>query len=774
MHKLKEYFKIIFLQYFLVIAARVYEIYSVHHAHSPEHLMRSEAAGMINDFLLSGFFLLLYFPVYYSINKFSQTVSNVISFFILFIVFILKILILQYFIFQLSPLDEFLFQHTGQEVWLTIRTAEVHYFRIISVLTTVLLVSILFFWFTIRFTFPERLYLWFSILFLLSLPVYFLVNTKIDKYVNNDLYLNKPFYFYKVCVRHYFFDKADFEDGKDVAEISKNYQTEFNDKIYVNNTYPFLHRWNRSDVLGNFFNRSDSSPNVVVLIVEGLADDFIHPFHGLNLMPFLDSLSGQSLYWDHFLSLGERSYAVTPSLIGSLPYGNIGFTILENQPYHFSFVNLLKANGYYTSFYYGQGAWFHQKDVFYNKNCIDRIIDKMKFDRGFNKIIVNPDSFFWGYNDKYLFMQSEKEIEKINGKKRLDIYFTGTMHSPFTIEENERYEAMLAHETNQPKNKEEQIFYSNYKKFLLSVMFTNDALKDFFDWYKKRSDYRNTIFLITGDHPMTDIPIQNSIKRYHVPMLIFSPLLKSAKTFHSAGSHLDVMEPFFTFLQNKYKLNLPDMSNAVSSILDTSVAFANHHVIPFMNGNRDIIDIYSGDYMLSNGKDLYKVEKGFKITKTDDKIIFQKLSKQLSAFKDANSYACRKDHLLPDSLYFCGLNIHPYYYDRAVKNVSMANGYHDIIQKVKIRNEELNFDISGNVLSKTDKGLQFICQITNSKDSILYWRSFGIPAEKKPFMFHIKIPGQAINSDSLTFRSFFYNEEKHTASISYKAALYQR
>jgi phosphoglycerol transferase MdoB-like AlkP superfamily enzyme len=50
-------------------------------------------------------------------------------------------------------------------------------------------------------------------------------------------------------------------------------------------------------------------------------------------------------------------------------------------------------------------------------------------------------------------------------------------------------------------------------------------LRGFFDAYSKRSDFNNTIFLITGDHRMPEIPMSDKIDRYHVPLIVYSPML---------------------------------------------------------------------------------------------------------------------------------------------------------------------------------------------------------------------------------------------------------
>ena len=74
--------------------------------------------------------------------------------------------------------------------------------------------------------------------------------------------------------------------------------------------YPLLRNDNSTDALTPFFDLKGQKPNFVFLIVEGLGRDFTGPSAAYGgFMPFLDSLSGQGLYWSNFLSSAGRSFA---------------------------------------------------------------------------------------------------------------------------------------------------------------------------------------------------------------------------------------------------------------------------------------------------------------------------------------------------------------------------------------------------------------------------------------------------------------------------------
>ena len=285
----------------------------------------------------------------------------------------------------------------------------------------------------------------------------------------------------------------------------------------------------------------------MVLITESLSEYFIHPIRGIQFMPFLDSLSKVSLYWPNHLSIGERSFAVNPAINAAVPYGETGFSLLEVYPYHFSLVNILKKNNYYTSFYYGQGSWFHNKNHFYTFNNIDRIIDKNVFDTIFEKVLVGDEKNFWGFNDLDLFKQYLKSTDSIKDKKRLDIMFTGTSHAPFAIKNPEYYNIRFNEAISKVKNPEDVEHLELYKKYYLSLYNVDDAYRNLFDSLKKRSDFDQSIFIITGDHAMTELPRFDALKPYKVPLMIYSPKLKKADRFEEVCSHNDIYETLLSF-----------------------------------------------------------------------------------------------------------------------------------------------------------------------------------------------------------------------------------
>ncbi|MDD2381178.1 MAG: LTA synthase family protein [Mariniphaga sp.] len=519
-----------------------------------------------------------------------------------------------------------------------------------------------------------------------------------------------------------------------------------------------VHKINRENTLGDHFYDFDQAPHIVLLIIEGLSDDFLHEYKGSLFMPFLHQLKDKSLYWKRCFTLGERSFAVMPSILGGLPYGDKGFTLQERLPRHLSLVSILNSNGYHTTFFYGQGAWFHQKDRFFRHNDMDLIFDNNKFSEEYNKIIVGNDNFFWGYNDKDLLNQSLKVIDTLKQDKRLDIYFTGTSHSPFAISNEEYYNNKLKEITSESYRD----FHQTYSKYLMSLLFVDDALKNFFAEYEKRPDYPNTIFVITGDHPMTEVPVANSLKRYHVPLLIFSEKLRDHHLFTQTVSHLDVPESILSMLKD-YLTTIPSISTSLGEQLITPKKKYPKN-LAFMNDNRDIVDFLYENYFLSQG-DLYQVDSSLHITKMENDSIQAMLDKKLNTFKNTSLYVSRNNKIISSELFCRELNHQKIFEWQKTDTLHTSSEYFTLTDEIRIPHSDFIFDISLYMESNKNDEVSIVYQITNSNDSLLLWKNLGVNNHKIT-QAHIPVHTISDQDTALFFKSYIWNNNKNDLIFS--------
>lgn len=472
------------------------------------------------------------------------------------------------------------------------------------------------------------------------------------KEFDTNLAQNKLDYFLQASYG-YFFPEAHELDiysdaySGDFVSTGDDVVTSF---TYVDESnYPFLHVDSTHDVLSPFFKTAPQAPNVVIILVEGLGRAFTNDGAYLgNFTPFLDSLSRNSLYWENFLSGGGRTFAVLPSVLGSLPFGKNGFNEMKgNMPAHQSLVSLLKKNGYNTSFYYSGDASFDNMDYFLQQQGINAINDKKTFPSGYQQLPAN-NGFSWGYGDKELYRYFLSAAAPTT--PTLDVLLTVSTHSPFLIPDAPKYQQLFDDRLTQITLTDAQKAEARaYKQQLVTVMYADDALRGFFNEASKKPGFANTIFLITGDHRLPEIPMSSKIDRYHVPLIVYSPLLQRTARFQSISSHMDITPSLLAFLKKSYNVHTPSLASWVGSGLDTARAFRNVHGQTLMQTKTDIIDYIRGTYHL-NGDNLYRLTASLQEEPVTDEGIKAGLKAGLNQYLEKNQRMINGAKLLPDSL----------------------------------------------------------------------------------------------------------------------------
>ncbi|MGC4039148.1 MAG: LTA synthase family protein [Chitinophagaceae bacterium] len=559
--------------------------------------------------------------------------------------------LMQYFNSTLVPLGADLYGYSWKDIQQTVGASGG-----LNVITIVLMLAVVFSvfavdkWLTKKLTpgLKEAYLVGSSILVIALLSTNLLnIQPSFEKEYDNNIAKNKISYFISASVDHF------FPTHQDVDIYADNYvDNSFSSFNYLDEKkFPFLHADSVSDVLSPFLKSSQTPPNIVIILVEGLGRAFTNEGAYLgNFTPFLDSLSKQSLYWQNLLSGGGRTFAVLPTVTGSLPFGKNGFNeTKDNMQKHLSLLSVLKKNGYSTSFFYAGDASFDNMGFYMQQQGIDGIYDKGTFPAGYDLLPAN-NGFTWGYGDKELFRYFLNKQQPAV-KPSVQVMLTVSTHSPFLIPDQSYYDQafekrMTALNFNDDQKKE----HRTYQKQYTTILYADDALKNFFKEYSKRPDYNNTIFLITGDHRMPEIPMATKIDRYHVPLILFSPMLQRTGTFQSISTHFDITPTLLAYLQKNYNVNVPWPAAWVGSGLDTTKTFQNIHATPLMQTKTDLIDFVMGTYHL-NGEDLFKLNSNMGEEKADDPAMKENLRNAFTRFQQKNNEFIKGAGLIPDSLY---------------------------------------------------------------------------------------------------------------------------
>lgn len=243
------------------------------------------------------------------------------------------------------------------------------------------------------------------------------------------------------------------------------------------------------------------NPNIVLIILEGVGVAAIQAtLNQQKVMPFLDSLSKEGIYFSNFYATGFRTEQGLASLLSgalSLPFNNLTDDVnaLKNMP---SIIQTFRNKSYQTNFLFGGDIEFMNVKAYLKSIGFQSIKDVNAFNKAdrFQKLGV-PDAILFN-----------KAISEISTQKTPFFYqiLTQSTHTPFDIP------------GQQPSSDEAQ-------NYLQAARYLDNALSQFFKKIEKQPCYKNTIFIITSDHAHhypQDISIASST-RFHIPLIIFSP-----------------------------------------------------------------------------------------------------------------------------------------------------------------------------------------------------------------------------------------------------------
>lgn len=652
---IKRFLTINVVFFILLLLVRIYEYFYLRNTISlPLGSLKLELLGFGYDVLmLFNLSALLFFP-FIVIYLLSARLANLISGFLLIFFILTEIALIQYLGTTSLLLGTDLFGYTFDEVIQIVSASGG--FSIATILLVVicitLMVSLLVF--SNRLKFHGLAALVFVVIGLFSLLFQKNVKPQPGNYNSElayNLVSNKAFHLFSTVYSFNFPDEASETSlyayfYTDLPSVHKSFE-------YISNEFPFLRKDQTPDVLGKYFNVGADKPNLVFIIVESLGRAYSGEGAYLkSFTPFLDSLETKSLYWENVLSTAGRTFEVLPSIFGSMPYGKSGFAEMGTEmPDGMTLISLLKERGYVSRFFYGGDATFDNMKMFLNKQQLDYLIEEKDFGPEYKKMPpLKSGGFTWGYGEKDIFKKGFEVLDKAGVEPRLDIYLTLAMHDPYSIPDQDYYNQKVEERLNTFNFNEAQ--KAEYRKYLpnyASILYFNDALRNFFEMYQKRDDYQNTIFFITGDHRMSSPPIATQIDRFHVPLIVYSPLLKTSARFSSVVSHLDFTPSVLAFLKKNYNMNFPSVVPWLGQGLDSMTTFRSTLSIPFIRTKSEIIDYIDGDYYIVNNQ-LFKVSENLGIDQVTDEKKLTVIQRKFEKFKTDNLKACLNNALIPDSL----------------------------------------------------------------------------------------------------------------------------
>ncbi|MRX46112.1 LTA synthase family protein [Pedobacter puniceum] len=650
--------------FILILLLRLVEVgVMVKSYQSPENWFQVSIYAFLLDFLLFlkiSFFLFIIYLVAVQMvvgDRRTQTYiyAGVTSFTV-----VVALLLTKYFYTTLLPLGDDIYGYSFSEISQTaLAGASVDVFSILFFLTLLGLLWILVIYFSKLVFIPFKAAVGFilaSFLAILSGISFLPESKRFKSEFDYNLAVNKTGFFFQKSYDYFTRNEPEVdiyaENYIEDAVQGSNLEG-INSFKYVDAKYPFLRENDAKDVLGNFFDKFDGPPNIIYIQVEGLGRAFSGEGAYLgSFTPFLDSLAQKSLYFENFLAAQGRTFASLPSVLGSLPFAEHGFADLGNKmPHHLNLINILKANNYHTRFLSGFDLAFDNEGLYLQKSNIDETVSISNFGSGYKQMPSNSGGFTWGYGDMDLMLKSALYLNKVPSKPGLTIIQTVSMHTPYQVLNQPQYVEKFEKQLNALRlSDDKKEDYRKYKSIYSTILYSDDAVRAFINNYSKNPAYNNTIFIISGDHRLPEIPIATKIDRYHVPLLIYSPKLKRTARIKSISSHLDITPSILAFLNVNYNLKVPKLVNFIGSGLDTVRSFRSVHKYPLMQTKNELNDFVYGKFFL-NQNTLYAIDDRMGLEPVENEQKKIQLLNELKQYKTINNNVSKGNKLLPDSLY---------------------------------------------------------------------------------------------------------------------------
>jgi phosphoglycerol transferase MdoB-like AlkP superfamily enzyme len=565
-------------------------------------------------------------------------------FFLLFAALIGSVVCDQYLLFSRERLDESFFLFDWEEIWMIADPS--NRFTWSLAIGMILIFTLPFALFKFFKDLPSSNVL-FPILVFGSIFLGFIPRS----YQVDNVSENRFVYFIQRSLNSYFFTHEPTNATlKDFKNLSSDF---YGGHVPLDPRFPLAHRMDESAILNQYLAKTSDGkpPNIKVIIVESMSSDLFGQ-RGENtgvLMSFMDSLSKKSLYFPNGFSTSQRTHNVLPALLASVP-NTIDGNVFQQLPFprHYSLFNLLRKN-YHTQFYCGVrleylnmvGLMSHYKTDYLSKN----------WNRD-NQIHKESVGSAWGFPDEDLFKQAQFDDScKFNKLRKpiFKVFLTISSHDPFIYPNKSKWEKVVLQKASTIKDKRLRYMIRSQASSFGAFSYVDSTLKRFFEVEKERAGFKNTVYIITGDHG-TELYRRNSLSKYNVPILIYSPLLKKSETSQALVSHNDIAPTILNYLKTAYKIEIPDTISFVGKELKMGREFKPDRSFVFTTNKLRTSDLINENLVYINGR-LTSLDAHLEIkpiiTENRDKTKW--IKRQLKEYQALSNYTILQNKLI-DSL----------------------------------------------------------------------------------------------------------------------------
>nr|WP_317403988.1 sulfatase-like hydrolase/transferase [uncultured Helicobacter sp.] len=280
-----------------------------------------------------------------------------------------------------------------------------------------------------------------------------------------------------------------------------------------------------------------NKPNIVIIVIESMSTHKSSlMFDELDTTRFLKQLSQESLYFPNYYASARTTARAMFSIITGIPDVNEYFKTSSRDPYTMDQHLVWNDFDGYTKLYMigGNANWANIRGVMSNNVSGLKI-----YDEGYWK---SPRMDVWGISDHDLLQEANTLLEE-QQEPFISLIQLASFHTPFTVPDG-----IAGLDYTIPDDEYLAKYAFDTKQEYLALKFCDYALKKFFEKAKQSRYYDNTIFIITGDHGMSQVSpsVEQSyshlaLHEFQVPLIIHSPkYFPQAKVMKQTGGHIDI------------------------------------------------------------------------------------------------------------------------------------------------------------------------------------------------------------------------------------------
>ncbi|KIS03645.1 LTA synthase family protein [Paucilactobacillus wasatchensis] len=395
--------------------------------------------------------------------------------------------------------------------------------------------------------------------------------------------------------------------------------------------------------------------NVFVIHLESFQQFLIDKkINGQEVTPFLNSIyHGSNTYsFDNFFhQVGQGKTSDAENMLETSTYGlsqgSLFATLGSDNTFQAAPAILKQRAGYTSAVFHGNVASFWNRNNVYKNMGYQYFFDASYYDTSGDK------STGYGLKDKLLFNDSVKYLQHLQQPFYVK-YITVTNHFPYTLDS----------EDTDPNFKTVDTGTTAVDNYFVTAHYLDQSLKEFFTYLKKAGLYKNSMFVIYGDHygisdsenkklasvlgkSADDWTDYDDAQLQRVPLMFLIPGSgNNGKIYHTYGGEIDVLPTMMHLLGISSKRYIQFGTDLFSSQHDQVVAFRNQ-------------DFVTPNYTSISGV-IYSNSTGKVVKPTG------KLKKQLA--KDAKKVSTELD--LSDSIN--EKNLLRFYHPKGFKTVNAA------------------------------------------------------------------------------------------------------